>query len=179
MTSRLQIWVLGGCGSPGCRSCSVLSRNLGQLFQEGDGKATKGCLDVIAHRRACGTAHVTRRCRWYPRVVCWTWSSPCQIAYQRLGCFAAVQRRSTDNWSHWRHLFCNLTDVWILRSFYAPETDQIHHLTVIYEDLDQVQAWLCVTADAHRSRTHLQPLSSWGSLMEILNDWDVNASLNK
>lgn len=45
-----------GFGSPQRSSCSVLSRNLGQLFQEEDGKATKGCLSVIARRRARRTA---------------------------------------------------------------------------------------------------------------------------
>lgn len=38
-------------------SCSVTSRNLGQLFQEGDGKVTKGCLSVMARRRARVASH--------------------------------------------------------------------------------------------------------------------------
>lgn len=67
VTSRLQIWVLGGFGNPRRGSCSVLSRNLGQLFQEDDGKATKGCLSVIAHRRACRTAHVTQKVPFVPQ----------------------------------------------------------------------------------------------------------------
>lgn len=81
-------------------------------------RQTKGCLAVIAYRRACRSGHESEGAiGTRGGLLDLELHLSDSLSGNRMLCVYPVQRRSTNNWSNWRHLICNLTDVSILMSF--------------------------------------------------------------